>query len=113
MTAFHILLLIILAFTALALLCAVWIGLRPSIPQADPFFQPFGDMPGFTSQQIDAMSKGAMENAARDPLRRSFVSNDNSLPPGGRVVRPDDGGGRLVPSGSASICNFPRRGRDA
>jgi hypothetical protein len=68
-------LLVILVGTAVVLLCAVWIDLRRP-PQADPFFQPFGDMPGFTAKQLDAMSAGAMQNAARDPLRRSFAYPD-------------------------------------
>lgn len=35
---------ILLAFTAIGLLCAVRIG-RPRPPPADPFFYPFGEMP--------------------------------------------------------------------
>jgi hypothetical protein len=106
-TRFHITLFVLLAFTAVALSCAVWIGLRRP-PQADPFFQPFGDMPGFTSEQLRAMSARAMQNAARDSRRRSFVTREISQPADRLAVRTEDDGGRLVPSGPASICNALR-----
>lgn len=101
-TTLHII--IIYAIIAVVLLCAVWIGLRRPT-RADPFFHPFGDMPGFTEEQLRQISARSM---LRDPLRRSFVTPDVSQSAGRLAVRTDDDGGRPVPSGPASICNLHR-----
>lgn len=71
---------IALIFIALSLGCAVafakrganaGIGRWRDAP-ADPFASPFGDMPGFTAEQLRLVARGAERNIARDPLRRSF-----------------------------------------
>lgn len=76
-SAAHIILGIALVFTAIGLLCAVGIALRRDPvricrrrpPAADPFFHPFGDMPGFTDAQLRAISR---QPHPGDPLRRGF-----------------------------------------
>lgn len=108
-----------IAFTAIGIAYAVWISLRRP-PLADPFFHPFGDMPGFTDRQLLEISAGAMRNAARDPLRRSFATRhpaagafaasvqhralyERTIPSAGLALRPDAGSdGRFVPSCSAA-----------
>ncbi len=76
MTAFNIIVCILIVFTAIALLCAVRIALWPSPARCDPFFHPFGDVPGFSDQQLREMARRANDRIARDPLRRSFVTRD-------------------------------------
>ena len=47
--ALKIILPVLLSFAALGIACAVWIGRRRASPSADPFFHPFGEMPGFST----------------------------------------------------------------
>lgn len=72
--ALKIIIAILLAFTALGLACAVFIGRRRDAP-ADPFSKPFGEMPGFTGEQLRRIAP--MPRHHGDPLRRSFTT-----PPG-------------------------------
>lgn len=100
--ALKIAIVILLAFTALGIACAVWISLRRSIPQADPFFHPFGDVPRLTDAQMRAFDC--------DPLRRSFATRP-LIHSAGLALRPDADGGRpILPSWLASIRNFWRGG---
>jgi hypothetical protein len=93
---------VLLAFTALGIACAVRISLRRSIPQADPFFHPFGDVPRLTDAQL--------RDFERDPLRRSFATRPLNHS-AGLALRPDADGGRpILPSWLASIRNFWRGG---
>jgi hypothetical protein len=105
--ALEIILGILSAFAALGLMCAVWIGLRRPA-QADPFSIPFGEMPGFTAEQLRRI---APPRHYDDPQRRSFATRP--MPPivdeesAGLALRPDADGGRPVfPSWLASIGNF-------
>lgn len=84
---------ILLAFTALGIVCAVRISLRRSIPQADPFFHPFGDAPAFSDAHRIAIE------------RRSSSA--------GVALRRDADGGRSVPSRLASIGKLLCDGNDA
>ncbi len=59
-------------FIALGLLCAIRIAL-PRPPARDPFSIPFGDMPGFSAEQLREIGRRGLDNAASDPLRRSFI----------------------------------------
>jgi hypothetical protein len=123
---------VLLAFTALGIAYAVVIGWRRPAP-ADPFSQPFGEMPGFTQAQLDALVQASARRAARDPLRRSFASRP--MPPivdsernvaryeaellfrrpssrieesVGVMPRPADGGFfSSFPSGLAAVRNLP------
>jgi hypothetical protein len=70
---------ILSGFTAIGLACAVRISLRRP-PAADPFFHPFGDMPGFTAEQLARVNLPVGELldddspvCTGDPLRRSFA----------------------------------------
>lgn len=71
MLAAKILISIALVFAALSLGCAVWIGRRRDSP-ADPFAQPFGEMPGFTD---DELRRIAPVPRTSDPQRRSFETS--------------------------------------
>lgn len=75
---------ILLVFTAIGLACAVRLSLRRG---PDPFARPFGDVPGFSAEQLRAISGTPHP---RDPLRRSFTHDHfNSA---GLALRPDAGG---------------------
>lgn len=63
-------------FTAIGLACAVRIALWPGPTRRDPFLHPFGDVPGFSDQQLRELAKRSAERIARDPLRRSFATRD-------------------------------------
>jgi len=39
----------------------------------DPMQQVVGDAPGFSAEQLRAISRRSMQDAAQDPLRRSFA----------------------------------------
>lgn len=69
---------ILSVFTVLALVCALWASVireaRPCRP--DPFHHPFGDVPGFSDQQLREMTRKSADRIARDPLRRSFATRD-------------------------------------
>ncbi len=97
---------LIAAFIAMSLACAVRIGRRPSIPPADPFSKPFGDMPGFTAEQMLHHSRSADCNIECAPLRRSFINHP--IP-----AAPSDGtraaAASLIPSGLAAVRNFFRQ----
>lgn len=69
MIAFKIILCIAIVFIALSLLCAMWIGRCRPVP-ADPFSIPFGEMPGFSAEQLRAIAPPMVTD---DPLRRSFA----------------------------------------
>lgn len=64
-----IVLTIAFVFIALGLACAVWIG-RRCPPPADPFSVPFGEMPGFSAEQLRRIAPPVCND---DPLRRSFA----------------------------------------
>jgi hypothetical protein len=81
------------AFTALGLaFIAVRIGLRAT-PQPDPFSQAFGEMPGFTAEQLQRLAPVPRTD---DPLRRPGRTNS---PSAGLALRPDAGSVRLQPTG--------------
>ena len=140
-TAVLLTIVILSVFTALGMACAVAFALRPNAgigrrrdTPADPFLVAFGDMPGFSRWQLEAMAQTAMRNAARDPLRRSFAVRGllHRRPYGGGdctrcgaplgspaecvpdpfrstglALRPDaDSGGLLFPSGPAAVRLF-------
>lgn len=89
---------ILLVFAALGLLCAVRIG-RRATPPADPFFHPFGEMPGFTAEQLRAIAPPIKNN---DPLRRSFAKHSR-LAPAQASMSP----GRLNREGRVIASNAP------
>jgi hypothetical protein len=92
-------------FTAVGLLCAVKIGRRAKWANpapADPYFHPFGEMPGLTAEQLARL---APRDFSHDPLRRSFAVHDNYS--AGLALRPDAGSGLLsIPSGKAAARIF-------
>lgn len=112
MSAPHFTICILLGFIAISIWCAVRIGLRRPTP-ADPFFHPFGDMPGFTAEQLRVMSASAMQNAACDPLLRRFTTQPDQNSAGLALRSADvDGGRPLLRSWLASVGDF-FRGRNA
>lgn len=83
---------ILSTFTALGVVCAAWF-VRPRRRQHDPFFHPFGDVPGFSDQQLREIARRSAHRIARDPQRRSFVTRDlNSGQRRPPRVGPDAGG---------------------
>lgn len=72
-SAVQIVLCIALAFTALSLGCAVWVGRRARHTSADPFSVPFGEMPFFTTEQLARLTPRV---DPADPLRRAFAVRD-------------------------------------
>lgn len=92
---------ILLVFTAIGLLCAVGIARsrdsgigRRRPPAADPFFHPFGEMPGFTQEQL-----------ARFPLRQGYGGQvaPHHTNPGVTATPPVAGSGASsFPSGDAA-----------
>jgi hypothetical protein len=116
-----IVILVLSAFTAISLACAVRISRRRP-PAADPFFHPFGDMAGLTPEQLariaaqiaatDEMSRRHLAQSAerqrageagRGRRRREPVqSNSGALPP----RRDADGGFSSIPSGFAAVRKF-------
>lgn len=114
--AIHIVICITLMFIALSIACAVWIGRRrrTGIGQvaADPFSVPFGEMPGFSAEQL---ARIAPVVRYRDPLNRSFATRPIDPIVGERIVysaglalrpRNADGGQSVFPSWLAAIRNF-------
>lgn len=120
----------LLAFTVIGLLCAVRIGLRRSPGQADPFSQPFGDvpappfclnldppwhygegqrsapyqLPGFTAAELRANES---QQYRRDQARRAFVITDH--PSDGVALRSVADGGFTLLSGFSAVRSFIRR----
>lgn len=117
----QIIIIVALAFTALSIGCAVLIGRRRPTP-ADPFSVPFGEMPGFSAEQLRRLRPKV---DPEDPLRRSFAVRDrlkrqaqplllirstNSV---GSALRPADAGGSrgfssYPPGPAAVVRNFFR-----
>jgi hypothetical protein len=98
-------------FTAIGLACAVKIALRPSPARRDPFFHPFGDVPGLSDQQLREVTRRSAERIARDPLRRSFAVSPR-FPIHDTSERPrvgDDGGGRRWLDLSLNSGRLPSR----
>jgi hypothetical protein len=97
---------ILSVFTAIGLACAVRIALKPQPRQCDPFFHPFGDVPGFSDQQLREIARRSAERIARDPLRRSFATRD--LVSAGAALRTEaDGVGASSQSPRAhAVRNF-------
>lgn len=70
---------ILSVFTAIALACAVRIALRPGRATVDPYFHPIGDVPGFSAEQLLAISKRSMTRIEQDAQRRSFAHGNTHL----------------------------------
>jgi hypothetical protein len=117
--ALKIVICVLLVFAALGIACAVRIGWRRDTP-ADPFATPFGEMPGFTAEQLRHIAP--VRRYGCDPLRRSFAARPLPPLPGnafcckpirssaGALQADDAGDGRSsFPSGPAAIGNFLRR----
>lgn len=116
MIAAKVILIIAIAFAALSLACAVWIGRRRP-PSADPFSAPFGEMPFFTAEQLNRLTP---RWDPADPLRRSFAVRDRlkreaqplflirQANSGGVANLPDAGGGGFssYPLGPAAARIF-------
>jgi hypothetical protein len=101
--AFKILLGLMMVFTAIGLACAVLVGSRrPARP--DPFAEPFGEMPGFTSEQLARLAPRVKTS---DPLRRSFATRPiRDLRSGGVALRTGAGSGFPFLSGFAAARKF-------
>lgn len=110
--ALKLTIIILSVFTAIGLACAVKISRRRMYAPADPYQNPFGDMPGFSAEQLRQIARMPTP-PAWDPQRRSFATRP--LKSGGLALRPDAGGGRdAIPSSpSAARIALYRGGRDA
>jgi hypothetical protein len=82
---------ILLAFTAICLLCAVGIARsrdpvrigRRRPPPADPFFHPFGEMPGFTAEQLARFAPPKYSGGRATPPAADggSLSSSQAMPP--------------------------------
>lgn len=66
-------------FTAIGLACAVRIALRPTPVRRDPYLDVIGDVPGFSAEQLRAISRHSMSKIEQDEQRRSFAYGNTRL----------------------------------
>jgi len=100
--ALKIIIVILSLFSALCLCCALWVGLRRDTTQADPFFEPFGDMPGFSREELEMIATRLPPDQIDHPLLDGPLSRF----PSAGALRRDAGGGRSdVPSGASAVRN--------
>jgi hypothetical protein len=103
-----IVLTIAFVFIALCLACALWIGRRRP-PPADPFSVPFGEMPGFSAEQLRRI---APEVRNDDPLRRSFAVKNQlkrDSEPLWRLTRDSAGPSQPCGKRAAGVSSFSPR----
>lgn len=91
--ALNVVISILIVFTAIGLVCAVSLARRRDV-LSDPFSNPFGEMPGFTPEQLLSW------HLARDPAAPRIFPIHRSA---GLALRPDAGSGRRsIPSSPAA-----------
>lgn len=70
---------ILSVFTAIALACAVRLSFRRCDARPDPYFHPIGEVPGFTAEQLRAITSRSMSRIEQDAQRRSFAYGNTRL----------------------------------
>ncbi len=99
---------VVQVFIAIGLaLAVIWLGRRrsdatPAEPSFDPYRHPFGDVEGFSREQLEEIARRLPNDA------QNFVLPDGPLYrfPSAGALQADAGGGRSIPSGAPAVRNL-------